>query len=408
MEYSTTIPFKIIKGEFLSKISKVRYSDFYHNYFKIRMKALEDFMSFKCYTKYNQNIGLEFYDYYSKKRNMSISTKKALKAFIEKVNDVLFQREFIPYHTKSSIAISKKLNGIFEKYKIYCLDRNNKKSTCKIKERNCLKFLLHLDNKKIKNVNKITPSTIIQYCNAVNPSTWRFVKDFILFLETNNYLSKKVSFCIPKNKKHIVIPSIYSNEEITNIEKSIDRNTESGKRNYCMVLFASRYGMRAGDIVKLTNSNIDYKNNRVVYLQEKNGKCISFPLLSEIKEALHIYLNEARPKSAFDNIFLSVYGPFRPLNASAVRRITTKCIKIANIDTNGRHHGSHIFRTHIATSMINDGVSYDVVKSILGHSNYNTINHYAVLDVDKLRLCTLNPPPLTGYLKKFINSEVVL
>ena len=51
--------------------------------------------------------------------------------------------------------------------------------------------------------------------------------------------------------KPYVIPSVYSVEEIRAIEETIDTGTIIGKRDYAMILLASRMGMRSGDIARL-------------------------------------------------------------------------------------------------------------------------------------------------------------
>ena len=46
--------------------------------------------------------------------------------------------------------------------------------------------------------------------------------------------------------------------------------------------------------------------------------------------------------------------------------------------------------------MVNDNVSYEVVRRTLGHTSTNAIRSYAKLDVEQLRLYSLDPPAATG------------
>ena len=59
------------------------------------------------------------------------------------------------------------------------------------------------------------------------------------------------------------IISFYSQEEILKIESSIKRSTKEGKRIYAMVILASRLGLRASDITRLTFENIDWDKNEI-------------------------------------------------------------------------------------------------------------------------------------------------
>lgn len=58
--------------------------------------------------------------------------------------------------------------------------------------------------------------------------------------------------------------------------------------------------------------------------------------------------------------------------------------------------------------MVNDGVSYEVVRRILGHKDPNVVQHYAALDVNNLRNCALQAPEPTGYLKDLLEGRADL
>ena len=68
----------------------------------------------------------------------------------------------------------------------------------------------------------------------------------------------------------------------------------------------------------------------------------------------------------------------------------------AGIDTSGKKHGPHAFRSSMASSMVNDGGSYEIARRILGHSDPNVIKHYARTDIENLRLCSIDPPAPSG------------
>lgn len=213
------------------------------------------------------------------------------------------------------------------------------------------------------------------------------------------------SFVVPKARKKAVLPSVYSPEEIRKIESSVDTSSVSGKRNLCILLLASRLVMRSGDIVKLSFSEVDFGNGRINYIQEKPGKPQSLPLLPEVENALKDYICNGRPDCDEDRIFLRLEAPYRSLTTSAVRNVVNVCMKKSGVEPNGRRHGSHIFRSSAATSMVNDGVSYEVVRRILGHKDPNVVKHYASLDVINLKNCALRAPDPTGYFKDLLEGR---
>ena len=56
------------------------------------------------------------------------------------------------------------------------------------------------------------------------------------------------------------MPSVYSEEELRKIEAAIDRNTLTGKRDYAIVLLATRLGIRPGNIAYITMKELDFQS----------------------------------------------------------------------------------------------------------------------------------------------------
>ena len=56
---------------------------------------------------------------------------------------------------------------------------------------------------------------------------------------------------------------IRDSSEIIEIENAVDRTSYIGKRDYAILLLASRLGMRAGDIASLKLDSLDFKNQRI-------------------------------------------------------------------------------------------------------------------------------------------------
>lgn len=55
-----------------------------------------------------------------------------------------------------------------------------------------------------------------------------------------------------------------------------------GKRDYAMILLASRMGMRSGDIVRLKNRDVDDNKNEINIIQEKTGNVLHLPIISDV------------------------------------------------------------------------------------------------------------------------------
>ena len=120
-----------------------------------------------------------------------------------------------------------------------------------------------------------------------------------------------------------------------------------------------------------------------------------------------LYYLMVRPQSTAEEIFINVYAPYNPITTSTIRNALRKYILLANIDTGNRRKGPHALRSSLASSMVNDNASYEIVRKVLGHSSNNAIKHYARIDIEKLRVYSLEPPAVSGGFKAFLNGEVL-
>ena len=253
---------------------------------------------------------------------------------------------------------------------------------------------------------QLSPKLIVMTCTRITDhNLWSEIRLFLKYLVIEEKLEKDYSTLIPHYHKPYVIPSVYSINEIKRIEKAIDTSTIQGKRDYAIILLASRMGLRSGDIVKLKIEDIKGKDELNI-IQQKTGKILHLPLIDEVSSAIIDYL-AVRPSSVAKEIFLSVCAPYNPISTGAIRNSLKKYIADAGIDVGNRKKGPHSLRSSLASSMVNDDISYETVRKVLGHSSNNAIKHYARIDVEKLRQYCLEPPKVSGNFKAFLKGEVI-
>lgn len=218
-------------------------------------------------------------------------------------------------------------------------------------------------------------------------------------------MNRDYSFIIPKFKCLNPIPSVYSIEEIRQIEAAVDRSTPRGKRDYAIILMTTRLGIRAGDIVKMFLEHLDFHNSRITLLQSKTGVPLSLPMVSELRYALLDYIENGRRRSPDPHGFLSLYPPYSRLTNAAPGQTVRRAIRAAGIEPGNRRSGSHAMRSSLASSMVNDNVSYEAVRRTLGHTSPNAIKSYARVDAEHLRLYSLEPPPATGQFAELLYGK---
>ena len=58
--------------------------------------------------------------------------------------------------------------------------------------------------------------------------------------------------------------------------------------------------------------------------------------------------------------------------------------------TPGDRKGSHIFRHHAATSMLENGIQMPVISKVLGHTATDSLNSYLHADFVHLKECSIS------------------
>jgi len=222
------------------------------------------------------------------------------------------------------------------------------------------------------------------------------LRRFLHYLYTEHLTHIDLSCVLSSIKNHraVKVPSVYTPEEIKNIESVVNRTSAIGKRNYAMLLLATRLGLRAGDIRTLRFNNIDWDNNVINIVQEKTKKEVELPLLTDIGEAIIDYIKNGRPRSDYKTIFLSGSHPYEPITTATFSTVITDIIYKTGIELKGRRHGVHCLRHSLATTMLQNGTSLPVISATLGHSNTQATMIYLSVNVCNLLRCSLDVPPV--------------
>ena len=292
-------------------------------------------------------------------------------------------------------------------YLAYCAENGNQKSTITYKDWICnrfLKNLLDLGCTEIKQLDGKNVQTAFLALGSIR--YWERIAPFLKFLADYGYLKQNYSVLIRRPRHPMPQPTVYSPDEICAIENSFDMQTPAGVRNHAVTLLMSRYGIRACDVASLTFENIDFKNNRLHFIQRKTNDLWEGKLLPEVKKSLIRYIDFVRPPTANSaNIFIKLHPPYAPLDNRAINTMIVTQFTRTQLDILGRKHGSRSFRSSVASNMINDGISTEVVRRTLGHSTKYALKHYAKIDIESMRLCPLPVPPPTGLFAEILSGK---
>jgi site-specific recombinase XerD len=146
--------------------------------------------------------------------------------------------------------------------------------------------------------------------------------------------------------------------------------------------------------------------NRISFIQQKTGDPWEAELLPEIKTVLLNYINNVRPQNTrHKEIFLTLMIPFKPVDYRIINTMVGERIKESTVDINGRKHGSRIFRSSLASNMVNDKLSTEVVRKVLGHGTKYALKHYVKIDIESMKLCALPVPEPTGHFAELLKMK---
>ena len=219
------------------------------------------------------------------------------------------------------------------------------------------------------------------------------LRTFLHFCVREGYVSSGLDHAVPRLRTYRLarVPHGLSEVQAQAVLESVDRGTDGGRRDYAILTMLHTYGVRGGQIRALQLNDIRWSQDQILFRATKGGKDSLLPLTSQVGESLLDYLQNARPRCAFPEVFLTCQAPYRPLAASStLTSIVSKHIRRAGIETASK--GSHTFRHALATRLVADGHPFKAVADVLGHRHLSTTFIYTKVDFHALSQVALEWP----------------
>ena len=209
---------------------------------------------------------------------------------------------------------------------------------------------------------------------------------YLRFLASNEKCAPNIVDAVPSfpRWRQSALPRYIAPDDVERVIESCDMNTLSGQRNKAILLLLARLGLRAGDIVNLKLSDIDWKQARV-HVCGKSKRYVGLPLPQDVGDALLNYIMHVRPQiKGEQTVFLLVVAPYRPFsNLSAITGIVNKALTCSGVKHAGKG-GARLLRHSAATNLLRGGSSLEVVGTLLRHRSPDTTAIYAKVNVPML------------------------
>jgi site-specific recombinase XerD len=239
------------------------------------------------------------------------------------------------------------------------LARFYRRSPDKIADDEIKAYLLHL-----LRIKKLAVGSLIVAVSAL-----RFFFGQVLHRPT-----KAIEQALPRMKKPVLRPKLYSVQELERLFGSPDLN----RRHRALFMTTYAAGLRLSEVCQLRIPDLLSDRHQIHVVQGK-GKKDRYTLLSpRLLVELQSYWRLYRPK---DWLFPSTVYPDRPITDGAVQRAFTDAVERAGLPERG---GIHSLRHSFATHLLEAGVDPLTLQRLLGHSRLSTTTTYLHVRQERL------------------------
>ena len=220
------------------------------------------------------------------------------------------------------------------------------------------------------------------------------VRQFLQYLTMRGILRQNLGEALPRIRiaRDAAIPSVWDAELVVKLLQAVDRTSPVGKRDYAMLLLASRLGLRVSDLRTLRLDDLDWGTSTIGFTQSKTSVPLRLPIAEEVGEALIDYLRFGRPKTEHREVFVTLPQPVGPFAEDAsFDHVVNRWRDLAGIRFRGRQrHGLHSLRHTLATQLLREETPMHVISAILGHASTASTMVYAKADTEMLRSAALD------------------
>jgi integrase/recombinase XerD len=289
-------------------------------------------------------------------------------------------------------------------YEAFCEElvyRGYSKATIESNTQKVQFLIMFMATQGVTSSSDITIRHIENYLKTIENKAVKYVgvflyvfRNFFSFLYERGYIVDDLAPMLPKVRapRNASIPYVWSKDDIKKLLCAIDRDNPKGKRDYAILLIAIRLGLRIGDIRSLKKSSIDWNRKTINLKMAKTGQPIELPLLKDIGWAIIDYLQNGRPATNSECLFVRHRAPFDAFGGrNAFTKELHRYILKAGLNMpGGQWHGMHSLRSTLAGNMLEIKSPLPIISEALGHQSVNTTSIYLKIDIEGLRKCALD------------------
>jgi integrase/recombinase XerD len=259
-------------------------------------------------------------------------------------------------------------------------------------------------------LSAVSPVVITKYFTGTVAGKWKrtsvsfhvqSLRSFFRYASSRGWCAAGIAECIdaPRLYTHENLPQGPSWEEVKKLLTSVNGTSPVQIRSRCAILLCAVYGLRVGEVCHLRLEDIDWAEEKITVRRSKQRKTQTYPLTTEVGNALLRYLKRTRPSCAHREVFVTLRRPYQPVSVGALSTMTQKLQKKLGLKL--KRYGSHVLRHACATHLLAQGLTLKEVGDHLGHLSVAATRIYAKVDLTALReVAALDVRPLVACIEQ--------
>lgn len=218
-----------------------------------------------------------------------------------------------------------------------------------------------------------------------------YLKKFFRYCYDNHLISNRLDrIDQPVSLRAALPPRALDWELVQDFLRSINRRSKTGWRDYMMLHLMAYYGLRPGEVTRLSLESIDWEAKTMVVLQSKTCSTLVLPLLDRTLDLLKRYLRAGRRKSKHRELFLCAFSPDRPITNSAIAQVFKIRARKSGLPIT--HATTYSLRHTFAMRLLKRGVGIKMIGDLMGHNSIVSTAVYLRLHTEMLRDVALPVP----------------
>lgn len=194
----------------------------------------------------------------------------------------------------------------------------------------------------------------------------------------------------PKKRQAKKLPKVVKHDDVAKLFNSIHQRGLTGKRNYCLMMFLYRGGLRIAESLNLGPADVTIENDDtgMLYIQLGKGKKDRYvPMDADMIKAARVWL-QVRPESEYFFCTITKGRTGKRLSPNYVRDFMERlCNRTGVWIKDGqkmRRVTPHKFRHTYATELLDEGANLRQVQELLGHRRITSTEVYTHISIEGL------------------------